>query len=143
MIVAEAHLGITGRKKALLERWPKAFRIGLTATPTRKDGRALGMFYETMIEPTTTAQLTSAGYLAPARHFSISEPDLRRVRITAGDFNAADLDQAVNRPELVGDVVQTWLQRAADRRTVVFACSVAHSVALCDEFLRAAIERLS
>jgi DNA repair protein RadD len=42
VIVDEAHLSVTSARKALLELWPNAIRIGLTATPTRKDGRALG-----------------------------------------------------------------------------------------------------
>lgn len=139
VIMDEAHLSITKCRKELLDLWPKARRIGLTATPTRKDGRALGMLYDALVEPTSTAQLTEHGYLAPARYFSLSEPDLRRVGIIAGDYNAKDLDAATNCPELVGDVVQTWLGRAADRRTVVFCCSISHSAAMTESFLRAGV----
>lgn len=42
VIVDEAHLIVTEKRKALLDAWPDALRIGLTATPTRRDGRALG-----------------------------------------------------------------------------------------------------
>jgi superfamily II DNA or RNA helicase len=80
--------------------------------------------------------LTEQGYLVPARYFSVSEPDLSRVRTVAGDYHKGDLEQAVNRPELVGDVVETWLQRAGGRRTVVFATSIDHSIALADAFQR-------
>lgn len=139
VLVDEAHLSITAARARLLDFWPEALRIGLTATPTRKDGRALGMLYDRLIEPTTVAKLTAAGYLAPARYFSVAEPDLERVRITAGDFNARDLDAAMNAPALVGDIVSTWLQRAADRRTVVFCSSIAHSVAVAEAFQRAGV----
>src|SRR6266513_1639012 len=54
VIADEAHLSITETRKGLLDRWPQALRIGLTATPTRKDGRALGLLYDALIEPTTT-----------------------------------------------------------------------------------------
>jgi DNA repair protein RadD len=37
-------------------------------------------------------------------------------------------------PKLVGDVVETWGRIASDRKTVVFACSVAHSIALKMQF---------
>lgn len=139
VIVDEAHLSLTETRKRLLDLWPDALRIGLTATPTRKDGRALGMLYDRLIEPTTTAQLTAAGYLAPARYFSISEPDLARVRVTAGDYNAHDLAGAMNAPALVGDIVSTWLERAADRRSAVFCTSIAHSVAVAEAFQRAGV----
>lgn len=134
VFIDEAHLSITAVRVELLDHWPEALRVGLTATPVRKDGRALGVIYDTLIEPVTTRSLTEAGYLAPGRYFSLSEPDLAKVRTTAGDYNQGDLDAAVNRPELVGDIVATWLARAADRRTVVFCSSIKHSIAVSERF---------
>ncbi|MCC7411955.1 MAG: DEAD/DEAH box helicase [Gammaproteobacteria bacterium] len=139
LIVDEAHLSITAVRRELFDRWPDARRVGLTATPTRKDGRALGALYDALIEPVTVAALTEAGHLVPGRYFSVSEPDLRRVRTVAGEYHAADLDAAVNRPELVGDIVAHWLRHASDRRSVVFASSIAHSVALAEAFQRVGV----
>jgi DNA repair protein RadD len=139
VIADEAHLSITATRKALLDRWPQAVRVGLTATPTRKDGRALGMLYDALLDPVDVGELVRQGYLVPGRYFSVSEPDLKRVRTVAGDYHQGELEAAVNRPELVGDVVVHWLKHAAARRTVVFATSIKHSAALCEEFLRAGV----
>lgn len=139
VIVDEAHLSVTKIRAELLDRWPNAVRVGLTATPTRKDGRALGMLYDELLEGATVAQLVEAGHLAKARYFAPSTPDLRGVEVIAGDYNQGQLAGAVNRPKLIADVVATWLEKAADRRTAVFATSVAHSIALRDEFLRSGI----
>jgi superfamily II DNA or RNA helicase len=139
VLVDEAHLGITSARQKLLDHWPEAKRIGLTATPTRKDGRALGILYDDLIEVATPAELTAQGHLVPARYFSVSEPDLSRVHTVAGDFHNGELEEAMNRPALVGDVVQHWLAHAATRRSVVFATSIKHSVALADEFVRAGV----
>lgn len=139
IFVDEVHLAITQRQCDLLDRWPNAFRVGLTATPTRKDGRALGAMFDDMVEPVTVKQLTEQGYLAPARYFSVAEPDLRGIKIQAGDYNAKQLEQLMNRPVLVGDIVQHWLEHARTRRTVVFATSIKHSQALAQEFQRAGV----
>jgi DNA repair protein RadD len=139
IIVDEAHLSITETRKGLLDLWPQAVRIGLTATPTRKDGRALGILYDQLIEPTTTADLVREQFLVPARYFSVSEPDLARVHIVAGDYHQGELEVAVNQPRLIGDIVVHWLKHSATRRTVVFATSIKHSAALCEEFLRAGV----
>ena len=136
VIVDEAHLSITLTRKNLLDQWPDAIRIGLTATPTRKDGRALGTLYDELVEPVTVAELVRDGYLVPARYFSVSEPDLAKVRTVAGDYHQGELETAVNQPKLIGDVVAHWLKLAGNRRTVVFATSIKHSIALCEEFLR-------
>ncbi len=139
VVVDEAHLTVTEIRKRLLDTWPGALRIGLTATPSRKDGRALGALYDLLIEPTTTAELTVNGFLVPARYYSISKPDLSRVQVRAGDYANAELSDVMNKPKLVGDVVETWLARAGARRTVVFCCSIPHSIALCEAFQRVGV----
>lgn len=139
VLVDEAHLSVTLTRQRLLALWPDAVRIGLTATPTRKDGRALGLLYETIVEPATTATLTDAGYLVPARYWSWPTPDLRGVRVVAGDYNLQDLEAVMNRAPLLGDVVQQWCAHAGDRRTVVFATSIPHAVALAEAFRRVGV----
>jgi superfamily II DNA or RNA helicase len=136
VLIDEAHLSITKIRRELLERWPAARQVGLTATPTRKDGRALGLLYDTIIEPATTAALVARGYLAKARYFSWPTPNLTGVRTFAGDYNPADLELLMNKTPLLADVVATWLQHASDRRTVVYCVSIAHAVALAEAFRR-------
>lgn len=134
VLVDEAHLSITRRRLELLDHWPGARRVGLTATPIRKDGRALGLIYDVLIEVATPAELVASDYLVTARYFSVSEPDLSRVATVGGDFHQGELAVAMNQPGLVGDIVGTWLQHAGERRTVVFASSIEHSVALAAQF---------
>jgi DNA repair protein RadD len=136
VIIDEAHLAPTEKRSELLALWPNAKLVGLTATPARKDGRALGTLFDALIEPTTPADLTSAGYLVPARYWSLTKPDLERVQVRGGDYAPGDLQRAMNRPKLVGDVAETWLDKARDRRTIVFASGVAHSIALAERFQR-------
>jgi DNA repair protein RadD len=139
VIVDEAHLSITERRVRLLEHWPTARRIGLTATPTRKDGRALGVLYDVLIEPATTAELVAQGYLARARYWSWPTPDLGGVQLVADDYNLGELERVMNRAPLLADVVTTWMQRASDRRTVVYGVSIAHAVALAEAYRRVGI----
>jgi DNA repair protein RadD len=89
--------------------------------------------FDELTEIATTADLTAQGYLVPARYFSIAEPDLRGVHTVAGDYQQDEL--AARMSPLVGDIPRTWMERAPGRRTVVFATTVKHSVALRDAFL--------
>lgn len=134
IVVDEAHLFVTPLRAGILAHWPSARIVGLTATPARKDGRALGLIFDELIEVATVGELTDAGFLVPGRYFSLADPDLSRVKITAGDFNQKQLAEEMDRPHLVGDIVSTWLARAGGRRTVVFATNIAHSVSLTNEF---------
>jgi superfamily II DNA or RNA helicase len=139
-IADEAHLMITARKVALVEQLRPERILGCTATPTRRDGRALGVLFDTLVEPATVSSLTAAGFLVPARPWSWP-PDLRGVRIDAKtkDYQIGDLAAAVNQPKLVGDIVEHWLKLAGARRTVAFTVDIKHAVALAEAFRRVGV----
>lgn len=135
IIVDEAHVGLTDTRQRLLDMWPGAKIVGLTATPCRSDGKAMGRIYDELVEVASVKELVEQGHLVKARYFSVSEPDLKKVRTTAGDYNQLDLEGVMNQSKLIGDIVEHWLEHASTRRTVVFATSIEHSVALAQQFL--------
>lgn len=139
VIVDEAHVGVTAKRQSLFDLWPDAKRIGLTATPTLMNGRSMGKMYDELIEVSSVKELTEREYLVPARYFSVSKPDLKKVRTTGGDFNLKDLAEVTNTSKLVGDVVEHWLKHAHDRRTVVFNVDIEHSAAVAARFILAGI----
>lgn len=136
VIVDEAHASMGRMAQAVLDLYPDAVQIGMTATPARSDGRGLGELYDTLVEGPSVADLTRDGYLVPVRYFAPSTVDLEGVRMQAGDYHQGDLSARVNTPKLIGDVVSNWLRIAADRKTVVFAVDRAHAMALHEEFTR-------
>jgi superfamily II DNA or RNA helicase len=136
IVIDECHLSITKRRLATLDLWSDALRLGATATPTRGDGRALGIGFDQLVDVVGVAELTRQGFLAPSRYFAPTQPDLNRVGIIAGDYNSQQLGEVMNVPLLVADVVQTWLDKAPDRRTAVFAVNIKHSIALAEAFQR-------
>lgn len=118
------------------ETWQNIPFIGLSATPWTK---GLGKHYDDLIQVTTTAELIEAGYLSPFRVYAPSHPDLGGVRTVAGDYHEGDLGEAMNKPELVADVVTTWRQRGESRPTFVFAVDRAHAKRLQSEFEKVGI----
>ena len=110
--------------------------IGITATPWTK---GLGKYFERLIVGATTQELIEAKHLSPFRAFAPASPDLTGVRIVAGDYHEGQLADAVNKTELVADVVTTWLERAKDRPTLCFAVDRAHAKHLQTKFLEADI----
>jgi DNA repair protein RadD len=139
VVLDEAHHAPAATYRRLLDAYPKAVIIGLTATPCRADGRGLGNHFDLIVECPSVAELTAAGYLVPAIIYAPSEPDLSGVKVERGDYNDRQLAETMDKPPLVGDIVSHWLRLAERRRTVVFATGVAHSLHLRDEFRRAGI----
>lgn len=128
----EAHLYQTKLRDQMMELFPDARIVGLTATPGRYDGRPLGSQYDHMIEAATPKQLIRDGYLVPGCYKAPSKPDFSKVKITAGEYNKKQHD-AIMQP-LLGDIVESWLNYSSDCRTLVFANQVGHSVWLAERF---------
>lgn len=110
--------------------------IGLTATPWTK---GLGKVYDALLKPTSVAELIEAGWLSKFRVYAPSHPDLSGVKTVGGDYHEGQLAERMNKPELVADVVETWLRRGENRPTLCFATGRAHASALHDQFRAAGV----
>lgn len=132
VFVDEAHLSVTVARQTLFRMYPQAVLIGVTATPSRKDGRPLKLLYDRMIQATSVRDLIDQGYLVKPRYYAPSVPDLRRVKIQAADWNQKELEERME--PLLGDIIEHWLKLAGGRRTTVFATSVKHSLWLAEQF---------
>ena len=139
VIIDEAHLYVTPKRIEVLNQWPNAIRIGMTATPIRFDGVGLSELFDDIINVASVAELIDQGYLVPASYYSLSEPDLARVGIRMGDYELGELADVMGDAKLIGDTVREWIKRASDRRTAVFAVNRAHSKQLCMEFNAAGV----
>jgi DNA repair protein RadD len=139
VVVDEAHHCRARTWKAIIDAYPNAIVLGLTATPCRGDGRGLGNLFEEIVEGPSVATLIKDGFLVPTRVYAPERPDLSDVRVSRGEYVEADLERAMDRDQLVGDIVEHQMRLAGRRPTVVFASGVAHSVHIRDEFRRAGV----
>jgi superfamily II DNA or RNA helicase len=124
--------------QTIVDAYPNAIIVGLTATPCRGDGRGLGNVFEAMIECPQIGELIELGHLVKLKIFAPPAPDLRGVDVAStGDYV---IDQLSDRMDpLVGDFVEHWLRHAQRRRTVVFAVDVKHSVHIVDELAKSGV----
>jgi DNA repair protein RadD len=64
-VIDEAHHCRARTYRRLIEAYPSAIILGLTATPCRGDGRGLGNMFETIVECPPVAELIAGGFLCP------------------------------------------------------------------------------
>lgn len=126
LIVHNCHHSTAGQYREILDAYPRAAVVGLTATPFRLDGKGLGDIFGEIIVSAYTDDLVSQGWLHAPKVFAGSVPDLRGVKKTAGDYNIQQLADRM-RGANVADIPATWRKRADGRRTVCFAVNVEHS----------------
>lgn len=134
IICDECHRSTAPTFFKIIEQYPEAVCIGLTATPSRKDGKALGDLWQKIVNVASYRELVEVGALVPARVYAPEMPDLTDVKITAGDYNQKQLERAMNKTKLVGSIFHTWEKLARNRPTVIFASGVAHSLHIQERF---------
>ena len=139
IVVDECHRAPATSYRKVLAYAPNAVVIGLTATPIRLDGKGLGDLFQVMVQGPTIQELTEQGHLVSARHYCPEAPDLSDVGTSKGDYKTTDLSKVMDRPKLVGDIIQQWRQRADGRSTIAFGVDVSHSEHIAAEFRAAGI----
>jgi DNA repair protein RadD len=143
VIFDEAHLATAKTRLRVLNSYPKALRIGFTATPARKSGLSLAAAFDHLVLGPTVSDLTAAGVLVSTRIFNtplVTPEELRALpKDIDNDFQPKALGDLLSRPKLIGDVIMNWLRIANGKRTICFAVNKAHGAALLDAFRRQGI----
>ena len=119
IIIDEAHHCITDGYQKILQHFPDAKVLGVTATPDRGDMRNLGEYFESLAYEYTLPKAIKEGYLSPIKALTIPlQLDLSGVSMQAGDFKAGEIATALD-PYLyqIADEMEKYCQ---DRKTVVF-----------------------
>lgn len=142
LMVDEAHRSMSKTHQWLIQRAldDGAEVIGLTATPIRSDGVGMGHSYNHMVMELTMVQAIKEGWLVQPDYRVAFVPDLSGVSIKGGDFSEVDLERIMNQEVLVGDIVSNWLENARGLRTLAFASTVAHSIAIQHEFAKVGVQ---
>jgi len=143
VIVDEAHRALAKSYRDVQADYPSpTVHVGLTATPVRADGQGLKEAYDEIVVVASYMDLVELGSLVEPICYGVpptKRADLRGVRKSGGDYNAEQLAQAVDRGELVGDIVEHWRELGRDAPTFCFAVSVEHSKHIRDRFIAAGI----
>lgn len=67
LVLDEAHHYAAAEWRTVLEAYPRAAILGLTATPERADGAAMGDLFSALIVAAHYSELQAAGHLVPCR----------------------------------------------------------------------------
>jgi superfamily II DNA or RNA helicase len=140
IIIDEAHHATAGQWARILDHWPDAYRLGVTATPCRLDGCGLRSVFDAMVLGPSVADLINGGYLSAARIYAPPVvADLSGIRTRAGDYANDQAAAVMDRPTVTGDAIAHYQRLAAGQQAIAFCCNVAHAVSVCDAFKTAGI----
>lgn len=119
VIVDEAHHTISPSYLNVLNQFPDAKVLGVTATPDRGDKKSLARFYEGIAYEYSLKTAIKEGYLCNIKAFTVPlEIDMSEVKVSVGDFQVDSIAETLT-PYLpqIADAIKEF---ASDRKTVVF-----------------------
>lgn len=135
IVIDEAHHAIASTYKKIFKHFPRAKRIGCTATPYRLDGSGLGEIFGIGIQGASVFDLVEQGFLIHPRTFRWDIPEgLKNVSMKRGDFDAVMVAKVMSERKILGDIVNHWIDKAYMQRTICFAATVEQSKSIVETF---------
>jgi superfamily II DNA or RNA helicase len=134
IICDEAHHAVAGSWNAIIEAYPNAKVIGVTATPERLDGTGLGEVFERIVIGPQVQDLMDQGFLSRVRYISPQTVDVENLKTRMGDFTTADIERAVNKRGVTGHAVEWYTKVCGGLPAIAFCASIAHSEAVAEGF---------
>jgi len=136
IIIDEAHI-MFKHQLTMLKNHDHTYFLGLTATPFTK---GLGKHWDKLVVGPTVTNLIERGFLSKYVAYGPSKPDLRGVKIVAGDYNKKQLAEKTDTSKLIGDIVEHWFKLAQKRRTIAMAVNTAHAEHIAESFQKEGIK---
>lgn len=140
IIIDEAHHAV-GKNTwgRVLESFPRAFKLGVTATPCRSDGIGLGVeaggHFDDLIIGPTVSELIELGFLVnPIIYAPPTKLDLTGLRTKMGDYEKKELASRVDKPTITGNAIDHYKRICPGTPAVVFCVSVEHAKHVAEEF---------
>lgn len=133
IVIDEAHHCASASYQKVLEAFPNAFVLLVTATEDRLDGKKI--IDKPAIFNKDLEKLIREKHCAQVRGIAIkTDVDLDTIHTSMGDFNEHELSEAVNTPGRNHLVAKKYLEHAAGMPFIGFGVTVDHATALAYTF---------
>lgn len=131
IIIDEAHHCLSDSYQRVLEHFPAAHILGVTATPDRGDQRNLGQYFDSKAYEYSMTKAIREGFLCPIKAQMIPlELNIRDVGMSNGDYAVGEIGTALD-PYLEQIAVE-MTHYCHGRKTVVFLPLIKTSQKFCD-----------
>ena len=146
IIVDEAHHCVANSYKKLWDMYPKAKKLGVTATPWRMNNGGFGSVFDKIIISQSIQSFIDAGWLAPYDYYSISYNSEIQKEIESitefdveGDYKISALEKKIDTSRIRAQLLDSYLKFAKGKKGIIYSVSRKHSDHICQEYREAGI----
>lgn len=138
IITDENHHCMAASYKRIYEYYD-TYCVGVTATPVRLNGGGLGEINDKLIVGISAKELIARSCLAPYDYYAPPVADLSGIKSRNGDYAPEDIETALNKPHIYGDVIKYYKELAEGVKAVCYCATVKHSQDMAKAFTDAGI----
>ncbi len=142
IVIDEAHHALAKTYKEMWERFPNAKFLGLTATPSRLNGKGFTDLFDVLVQSWSVPEFISKGRLATYDFVSIKSDgvtqrliDSLQKRGADGDYQNKEMDMLLNKKPSIERLYRSLEEFGKDRKGIVYAINISHANAIA-EFYR-------
>ena len=134
IIIDEAHHAVAKTYKEVMDAYPEAKKLGLTATPCRLNRRGFTDLFDVLLQSWSAKKFIADGWLSLYDYMSIREDseDWRMVnslkkRGADGDFSLREMSEKLNVQPSIERLCDTILRYAPNKKGIVYAIDIKHA----------------
>ena len=134
IIIDEAHHAVAKTYKEVMDAYPEAKKLGLTATPCRLTKRGFTDLFDVLLQSWSVKKFIADGWLSLYDYMSIREDseDWRLVnslkkRGADGDFSLREMSEKLNVQPSIERLCDTVMRYAANKKGITYAIDIAHA----------------
>lgn len=142
ILIDEAHHGVAGTWARIIQSYPNAKILGVTATPERLDGRGLGVhcggLFDALVLGPSVQSLIERGFLTRPRVFAPPmQLELDGLKTIAGDYDRKEMAVRLNKPRIIGDVIGHYKKLCEGVPAIAFCPTVEYAKYVAENFCSA------
>ena len=150
IIIDEAHHAVAKTYKEVMDAYPEAKKLGLTATPCRLTKRGFTDLFDVLLQSWSVKKFIADGWLSLYDYMSIREDseDWRLVnslkkRGADGDFSLREMSEKLNVQPSIERLCDTVMRYAANKKGITYAIDIAHAEHIAEAYRQHGIKAVA
>ena len=150
IVIDEAHHAVAKTYKEVMDAFPEAKKLGLTATPCRMTRRGFTDLFDVLLQSWSAKKFIADGWLSLYDYMSIREDseDWRTVnslkkRGADGDFSMREMSEKLNVQPSIERLCDTVMRYAANKKGITYAIDIAHAEHIAEAYRQHGINAIA
>jgi superfamily II DNA or RNA helicase len=150
IVIDEAHHALAKTYAEVMNAFPEAKKLGVTATPCRLNKRGFTDLFDVLLCSHSIPTFIKDGYLSDFDYVSLSpsSEDQKKIdglekRATDGDYNVAEMQDVLDCKPSIERLFRTVMEFAPEKKGIVYAINIEHAEHVAEYYRENGIEAVA